>query len=94
MHLLLKTASSNAVAVVVTNHQTQSSVDGTYNRVVPLGGSAVSYASKYRVHLDYRGGYRRARLDLGPCPPKEDIHFAMNERGFTDVATILFGNAL
>jgi DNA repair protein RadA len=35
MHLLLKTASSNAVAVVVTNHQTQSSVNGTYNRVVP-----------------------------------------------------------
>jgi hypothetical protein len=28
-------------------------------------GNAVSYASKYRVHLDYRC----ARLDLGPCPP-------------------------
>ena len=84
MHLLLKTASSNTVAVVVTNHQT-SSVDGTNNRVVPLGGNAVSYASKYRVHLDYRGGYRRARLDLGPCLP-HDISFAINERGFTDVA--------
>ena len=82
MHLLLKTASSNAVAVVVTNHQTQSSVDGTYNRVAPLGGYAVSYASKYRIHLDYRG----ARLDLGPCPPQDDISFAINERGFTDVA--------
>ena len=82
MHLLLKTASSNAVAVVVTNHQTQSSVDGTYNRVAPLGGNAMSYASKYRVHLDYR----RARLDLGPCPPQDDISFAINERGFTDVA--------
>jgi len=81
MHLLLKTASSNAVALVVTNHQTQSSVDGAHNRVVPLGGNAVSYASKYRVHLDYR----RARLDLGPCPP-HDISFAINERGFTDVA--------
>jgi DNA repair protein RadA len=81
MHLLLKTASSNAVAVVVTNHQTQSSVDGISNRVVPLGGNAVSYASKYRVHLDYR----RARLDLGPCPP-HDISFTINERGFTDVA--------
>jgi DNA repair protein RadA len=54
MHLLLKTASGKAVAVVVTNHQTQSSVDGTHNRVVPLGGNAMSYASKYRVHLDYR----------------------------------------
>jgi len=85
MQLLLKTASSNTVAVVVTNHQT-SSVDGTNNRVVPLGGNAVSYASKYRVHLDYRGGYRRARLDLGPCPAQDDISFAINERGFTDVS--------
>ena len=86
MHLLLKTASNNAVAVVVTNHQTQSSVDGTHNRVAPLGGNAVSYASKYRIHLDYRGGYRSAKLDLGPCPPQDDISFAINERGFTDVA--------
>jgi DNA repair protein RadA len=82
MHLLLKTAYTSGVAVVVTNHQTQSSVDGTYNRVVPLGGNVMSYASKYRVHLDYRS----ARLDLGPCPPQDDISFAINERGFTDVA--------
>jgi DNA repair protein RadA len=85
MHLLLKTAYSNAVAVVVTNHQTQSSVDGTYNRVAPLGGNVMSYASKYRIHLDYRGRYRRARLDIGPCLPQDDISFAINERGFTDV---------
>jgi hypothetical protein len=68
---------------VVTNHQTQSSVDGTYNRVAAaVGGSAVSYASNYRVRLDYR----RARLDLGPCPPQDDKSFAINKRGFTDVA--------
>jgi Rad51 len=85
MHLLLKTAGSNAVAVVVTNHQTQTSVDGT-NRVAPLGGYAMSYASKYRIHLDYRGGYRSAKLDLGPCPLQDDIPFAINESGFTDVA--------
>jgi hypothetical protein len=81
MHLLLKTANSNAVVVVVTNHQTQLSVDGAHNRVAPLGGNVVSYASKYRIRLDYRC----ARLDLGPCPP-HDIPFAINERGFTDVA--------
>ena len=86
MHLLLKTASNNAVAVVVTNHQTQSSVDGTHNRVVPLGGNAVSFASKCRVRLDYRCGYRSAKLDLGPSPPQDDISFAINKRGFTDAA--------
>ncbi|MFZ0221264.1 MAG: ATPase domain-containing protein [Candidatus Nitrosopolaris sp.] len=86
MHLLLKTTHTSGVTVVVTNHQTQSSVDGTYNRVVPLGGNAVSYPSKYRVHLGCRGGYRCARLDLGPCPPQDDISFAINERGFTDIA--------
>jgi hypothetical protein len=82
MHLLLKTASRNTVAAVVTNHQMQSSLDGPYNRVAPLGGNAVSYASKYRVHLDFRG----ARLDLGPCPPQDDISFVINERGLTGVA--------
>ena len=66
--------------VVVTNHQTQRSVDGAHNRVVPFGGNHLC-ASKYRVHLDYRS----ARLELGPCPPP-DISFAINERGFTDVA--------
>jgi len=79
MHLLLKTAHTDGIAVVVINHQTQSSVDGTHNRFVPLGGNAMSYASKYRIHLDYL----RARLDLGPCLP-HDISFAINERGFTD----------
>ena len=81
MHLLLKTAHTSGVAVVVTNHQIQSSVDGRSNRVAPLGGNAVSYSSKYRVHLDYR----HARLDLGPFPPQDDICFAINERGFADV---------
>lgn len=84
MHLLLKTAHTNAIIVVVTNHETQSSVDKTYN-IVPLGGNAISYASKYRIHLAYQGRYRRARLDLGPCPPQDDIFFAINERGFTDI---------
>ena len=43
----------------------------------------MSYASKYRVYLDYQGSYRRARLDLGPFPLQDDIFFAINERGFT-----------
>jgi len=42
----------------------------------------VSYASKYRIHLDYRS----ARLDLGPCPQQDDISFTINQRGFTDIA--------
>jgi RecA/RadA recombinase len=87
MHMLLKAASCNAVAVVVTNHQIQSSVDGPYNRVAPLGGNAMSYASKYTIHLDSRySNSRRARLDLNPCHPQADITFAIDERGFTDVA--------
>ena len=48
----------------------------------------MSYASKYRIHLDGRNNDRAARLDLGPCPPQADIFFAMNERGFTDVADV------
>ena len=53
MHTLLKTASSNGVAVVVTNHQMQSSVDGSFdNRIVPLGGNVMSYTSTYTIHPD------------------------------------------
>ena len=85
MHMLLKTASSNTVAVVVTNHQMQSSVDGFDNRVVPLGSNVMSYASKYRIHLDGRyPDRRRAKLDLSPCHPQADISFAIDPGGFTD----------
>ena len=87
MHMLLKIADTNAVAVVVTNHEMQSSVDGSLdNRVAPLGGNVMSYASTYRIHLDGRyPDCRRARLDLSPCHPQADILFAIDERGFADV---------
>ena len=86
MHLLLKTASSNAVAVVVTNHQMQSSLDGFYG-VVPLGDNAVSYASKSRIHLDGRNNdHRRARLERSQSHPQSEIYFVIDEqRGFTDI---------
>jgi DNA repair protein RadA len=87
MHVLLKTARTNAVAVVITNHQIQSSVNGFDNSVVPLGGNVMNYTSKYRIHLDGRyHDRRRAKLDLSPSHPPSDISFAINERGFTDIA--------
>jgi DNA repair protein RadA len=51
MHTLLKIAHTNAVAVVVTNHEMQSSVDRSFDKVavVPLGGNVMSYASTYRI---------------------------------------------
>ena len=87
MHLLLKTASSNAVAVVVTNHQMQSSLDGFDNRVIPLGGSVMSHVSKYIIHLDGRNNdRRRARLERSPSHPQSEIYFAIDEQtGFTDI---------
>jgi DNA repair protein RadA len=87
MHMLLKTASSNAVAVVVTNHQIQSSVDGPYNRVTPLGGNAVSYVSKYRIHLDRYSNSWRARLDLSPCHPQAPkVVYPKGSKGTIDPA--------
>src|SRR5215469_16380454 len=80
IHLLLKIASSNAVAVVVTNHQMQSSVDGFDNRVVPLGGNVMSYATKYRIHFDGRNNNcRRASLDVSPSHPQSDTYFAIED---------------
>jgi hypothetical protein len=69
----------NAVAVCAIIKRSYQLTDF---RVVPIRGHAVSYSSKYMVHLDHRS----ARLDLGPCPPQDDISFAINERGFKDVA--------
>ena len=87
MHLLLKTASSNAVSVVVTNHQMQSSLDGFDNRVIPLGGSVMSHVSKYIIRLDGRNNdRRRVRLERSPSHPQSDIYFAIDgQRGFTDI---------
>jgi DNA repair protein RadA len=88
MHLLLKTAQASGVAVIVTNHQTQSSIDRFNNTVIPVGGNVMSYASKYRIHLDGRNNNscRRAILDISPSQPQTDTYFAIDDRGFTDVA--------
>lgn len=87
MHLLLKAARSKNVAVIVTNHQMRSSVNGSFdNRVVPLGGNVISYASTYSIHLDIHNIYnRRARLISGPYCPQSDTYFTIDERGFSDV---------
>jgi hypothetical protein len=52
-------AVANNNCLYVTNHQTQSSVDGRYNRVVPLGVNVMSYVRNYRVDLDYQREYAR-----------------------------------
>lgn len=90
MHLLLKTAHASGVAVKVTNHQTLSSIDRFDNTVIPLGGNVMSYASKYRIHLDGRNNNnnncRRAVLDICPSHPQLDTYFVIDDRGLTDVA--------
>jgi DNA repair protein RadA len=85
LHILLKAASSEGVAVVVTNHQTQSSLDS--NAVVPSGRNVTSYASRYRIHLaGQNNDRRRARLEYSPSHPQSDTYFVIDEkRGFTDI---------
>lgn len=87
MHILLKAARSRNVAVVVTNHQMRASVDGSFdNRVVPLGGNVISYASTYSIHLDSQNIYlRRARLTSSPYCSQSETYFMINERGLSDV---------
>ena len=82
MHLLQKTAHTSGVAVVVTNHQTQSSVDGIYNTVVPVGGNVMSYKSDYIIHLaGQNNDHRRARLEYSPSHPQSDVAID-KQRGF------------
>ena len=82
MHILLKAARSRNVAVVITNHQMRPSVDGSFdNRVVPLGGNVISYASTYSIHLDSQ---RRASLTSPYCAQSE-TYFTIDKQGFSDV---------
>ncbi|MFZ0512875.1 MAG: hypothetical protein WAM14_14805 [Candidatus Nitrosopolaris sp.] len=60
------------------------------NSVVPLGGNVMSYASKYRIHLDGENNDRgRARLELSPSHPQADAFFAIDKTGFRNLRKVL-----
>jgi len=84
--MLLNTAQTRRVAVVVTNHQMHSNPDSIFgNRAIPIGGYIISYASTYRIHLRRLSSEKfSGKLDISPCHQQSDTDFTIDQRGVVD----------
>jgi DNA repair protein RadA len=85
MHMLLRIAQTNRVAVVITN-QMQSNPDGIYDdKSMPVGGQVMLYASTHVVRLKrLKLDNRTAELDISPYYPRKVIDFVIDQRGVVD----------
>jgi DNA repair protein RadA len=85
MHMLLRKAQTNKVAVVVTN-QMHSNPDGVFGeKSMPVGGQVMLYASTHVVHMRrLKLNNHVAELDISPCYPRKAIDFVIDQRGVAD----------
>jgi DNA repair protein RadA len=86
MHMLLRTARTNKVAVVITN-QMQSNPDGSIfgEKSMPVGGQVMLHASTHVVRLKrLKLDNRIAELDISPYYPRKVIGFMIAQRGVVD----------
>lgn len=84
MHLLVRTAETRNVAVVVTN-QVQSSPDVFFgDPAKPVGGHVVAHTSTYRIYLKKAGKNRIARMIDSPYHPERETPFVLNIKGVDD----------
>ncbi|MBT3394904.1 DNA repair and recombination protein RadA [archaeon] len=85
MHVLLKLAKNNNIAVYITN-QVMSKPDTFFgDPTVAIGGNIVAHASTTRVYLR-RGkkGSRVAKLVDSPCLPDGESMFFVTDKGLRD----------
>ena len=86
LHMLLRIAQTNNVAVVITNQvhsnpQSYSEAD----RLQPIGGNVLSYSSKYVVDIKKYGIVNRiAILEKHPYRPHFSVPLIIDETGFVD----------
>jgi DNA repair protein RadA len=87
MHSLQNMAQVYNIAVVITN-QVQTSPDELRNTSdVPIGGNIIAHASTFRIRLCGSNPDKMwATMVSSPCHPRDDISFAIDERGLVDVA--------
>jgi DNA repair protein RadA len=86
MHMLLKIAQTNKVAVVVTNQMQSNPDDRVFgDKSMPVGGKIMLYASTHVVHLRrLKLDNYQAELDISPCYPRKVIGFMIDKRGVID----------
>lgn len=86
LHMLLRIAQTNSVAVVITNQvhsnpQSYSEAD----RLQPIGGNVLPYSSKYVVNIKKYGIlYRTATLEKHPYISHFSLSLMIDNRGFVD----------
>jgi len=71
--MILKTAQTNIVAVVIINHQMQYSHNILFgSNGILIGGYIMSYASTYRIHLrNISSEEFCTKLDISPSYPQQ-----------------------
>jgi DNA repair protein RadA len=86
MHLLSDLATTNDVAVVITNHlYSDPHASSLADKSKPLGGHIVSYMTKYIIKLEYLDRvYHRAILEKSPCRGYVSRYLRIAECGFKD----------
>lgn len=86
MHLLSDLATTNDVAVVITNHlYSDPNASSLGDRSKPLGGNIVSYMTKCIIKLEYLDHvYRRAILEKSPCRGHVSRYLRIAENGLRD----------
>ena len=84
MHLLIRTAETRNVAVVMTNQvmADPGALFGDPTR--PVGGHVVAHTSTYRLYLRKSGKNRIAKMKDSPYHPEHEAVFTLNERGIDD----------
>ena len=84
MHLLIRTAETRNVAVVMTN-QVMSDPGAFFGDPTrPVGGHVVAHTSTYRIYLRKSGKNRIAKMKDSPYHPEHEAVFTLNERGVDD----------
>ena len=86
MYLLSRIAKNSGVAVVITN-QVQSNPNpySVADKLIPIGGNAIAYPSRYIINLELMGStYRNAVLKKSPLKAPASKPVMIYEGGFVD----------
>ncbi len=86
LHILLRIAKTNGVAVVITNQvHSNPRPYAEADKLQPIGGNILSYSSKYVVNIEGYGiQYRRAILEKHPYTSHFSVPLMIYDGGFVD----------
>jgi len=84
-HLLVRTAETYNIAVLVTNQVLHDPAQMFGDPTKAVGGNVVAHTSTYRIYFRKSGKKRVARMVDSPHHAEEEIVFQLTEAGISDV---------